>query len=283
VLAACEQLTGEPNFGIRLAEKSDFRDMGVYGYLLVNAQTLGQLFELAAKYFGVLIRTSKINYQADSHRSLLTYRILSPTTEPVRHDVDWSFGAYVNFARKVLGPPWQPSTCGVTYERPLNDREHLEFYGPNIEFAAASNYFSIDNDLLEIQINDADAQLLALFRNYADLLIEKVQQHPDFLHHVKLLVMQSVSEHGCSAQKLAADIGMSSSTFNRHLAKHGTNFRQIRDETIRTLACQALQREDLSVSTIALRLGYAESSAFNHAFKRLEGVSPREYRKRTHV
>jgi AraC-like DNA-binding protein len=281
VLAACEQLTADHNVGLRLAEQSNFRDMGVYGYLLINAETLGQLFELAAKYFGVLIRTSRIYFETDSNHSRFTYQILSPTTEPVRHDVDWSFGAYIFFARSILGPAWKPLRCGVTYERPLVDSEQLDFYGPDLEYSATSNYFEIDNDLLQVQVNNADPQLLELFRDHADLLISKVQQHPDFLHQVKLLVMQSVNENGCSAQKLAADIGMSTSTFNRHLAKYGTNFRQIRDETIRTLACQALQREDLRISTIALRLGYAESAAFNHAFKRLEGISPREYRRRS--
>lgn len=279
VLKACEKLTSDRNFGLRLAEQSNIRDMGVYGYLLVNAQTLGQFFELAAKYFGVLIRTSNIYFEAGENCSRFTYQILSPTAEPVRHDVDWSFGTYVHFARKVLDSSWRPQNCRVTYPRPEDAKEHLDFFGPSLKFSAGINCFELDNELLEVQINDADPQLLELIRDHADLLMAQVQQQPNFVHQVRLLVMQSVNEDRFTAKKLAADIGMSITTFNRRLAKYGTNFRQIRDDTIRTLACQALQFEDIRISTIALRLGYSEAAAFNHAFKRLEGVSPREYRR----
>jgi AraC-like DNA-binding protein len=279
ILTACEHLSADPNIGLRLAEQSDFHDMGVYGHLLINAQTLGQLFELAAKYFSVLIRTSKIHFETDNGQSRFTYQILSPTTEPVRHDVDWSFGAYLVFARIVLGPSWWPQKCGVTYTRPTDVSDHISCFGPNVEFEAPTNYFEVDNDRLRTQINDADPQLLELIRDHANYLMSQVQQYPDFLNQVRLLAMQNVNEGGFTAQKLAADIGLSISTFNRRLAKHGTNFRQIRDETIRTLACQALQHEDLRISTIALRLGYSETAAFNHAFKRLEGMSPRAYRR----
>ena len=73
LVAGCEQLLGESNFGLRLAEKTDFRDMGIYGYLLLNAQTLGQFLELAAKYFGVLIRTSSIYFASGPRRSRFEY------------------------------------------------------------------------------------------------------------------------------------------------------------------------------------------------------------------
>lgn len=280
IFAACEQLTGDRNFGLRLARQTDFQDMGVYGYLLINAQTLGQFFELAAKYFGLLIRTSNIHLKPGKLLSRFEYQIISPTTEPLRHDVDWGLGAYVYFARKVLGTSWRPVKCGVAYPRPTDATDHLEFFGPNLEFSADANYIELNNDLLRVQINDADPQLLELIRDHADLLIDHAQQHPDFLHQVRLLVMQSVNKGGCTSARLAGDIGMSISTFNRRLAKYGTNFRQIRDETIHALACQALQREDLRISTIALRLGYSETAAFSHAFKRLEGVSPRAYRRK---
>jgi AraC-like DNA-binding protein len=280
LVAECEQLLGESNFGLRLAEQTDFRDMGVYGYLLLNAQTLGQFFELAAKYFGVLIRTSSIYFESGPRRSRFEYRIESPTSEPVRHDVDWSFGAYVGFARRVLGDAWRPRECSVVYPEPASSDEHLGFYGSSLKFSAGANVFELDNDLLRVRINDADPQLLALIRNHADLLIAGVQKNPDFLHHVRLLAIQSTKKGGCSAQKMAAESGMSVSTFNRRLAKYGTNFRQIRDETIHDLAREALKHEELPVGTIALRLGYAETAAFDHAFKRLEGVSPRIYRRR---
>jgi AraC-like DNA-binding protein len=36
---------------------------------------------------------------------------------------------------------------------------------------------------------------------------------------------------------------------------------------------------DLKISQVAMQLGYSEVSGFNHAFARLVGQSPREYRR----
>jgi LysR family glycine cleavage system transcriptional activator len=42
----------------------------------------------------------------------------------------------------------------------------------------------------------------------------------------------------------------------------------------------ALAETDIRISLLAMQLGYSEVSAFNHAFSRLEGRSPRSYRRR---
>jgi AraC-like DNA-binding protein len=45
------------------------------------------------------------------------------------------------------------------------------------------------------------------------------------------------------------------------------------------LAKQALVETDLKISQVAMQLGYSEVSGFNHAFARLVGQSPRQYRR----
>lgn len=44
------------------------------------------------------------------------------------------------------------------------------------------------------------------------------------------------------------------------------------------LACQSLRRSSATVSTIAQMLGYTSDSAFSHAFKRVHGQAPLQYR-----
>ncbi|TWC59524.1 AraC family transcriptional regulator [Burkholderia sp. SJZ115] len=47
------------------------------------------------------------------------------------------------------------------------------------------------------------------------------------------------------------------------------------------LAMRALRKSDVTVSAVAQSLGYDSDSAFSHAFKRLVGYSPREFRAST--
>lgn len=43
-------------------------------------------------------------------------------------------------------------------------------------------------------------------------------------------------------------------------------------------ACRLLQQSDLTISDIALRLGFSDTSTFSQAFKRWQGVAPSVYR-----
>lgn len=78
---------------------------------------------------------------------------------------------------------------------------------------------------------------------------------------------------------LAAAVGYSPSYVSR-LASH--HLGQPLFDYVRSLrivsAKHLLDATDMSVGEIASHLGYADIASFSHAFKRLEGVSPRAYR-----
>jgi AraC-like DNA-binding protein len=75
-----------------------------------------------------------------------------------------------------------------------------------------------------------------------------------------------------SAEQIADELGVDVRTLRRHLVAEGTSFQELRDEVREQLGDLGL-----SVTEVARRLGYAETSAFSHAFKRWRGVSPRTF------
>jgi AraC-like DNA-binding protein len=82
-----------------------------------------------------------------------------------------------------------------------------------------------------------------------------------------------------NAANIARQMGMSLSTLKRRLAEKNLTFRGLRDAVIRELSKRALAETDVNISLVAMQLGYSEVSAFNHAFSRLTGQSPRAYRR----
>ena len=79
--------------------------------------------------------------------------------------------------------------------------------------------------------------------------------------------------------RLAAHLGTSSRTLQRHLAAQGVSLRAIveesRLEVVRVLLCKT----DLDIQEIAARTGYSTPSGLARAFARWTGCSPRQYRK----
>jgi AraC-like DNA-binding protein len=72
---------------------------------------------------------------------------------------------------------------------------------------------------------------------------------------------------------------MSQRSLTRHLAEEGTTFAEILEQLRRGLASRYLADDRMSVQQIAWLLGYSEVAAFNHAYKRWTGTTPRRTRR----
>jgi AraC-like DNA-binding protein len=77
---------------------------------------------------------------------------------------------------------------------------------------------------------------------------------------------------------LADRLHITRRTLSRRLQREGTNYQRLREEVIVELAKQSLDNSDASITAIAGKLGFSESSAFVRAFKRLVGSTPVAYR-----
>jgi AraC-like DNA-binding protein len=74
---------------------------------------------------------------------------------------------------------------------------------------------------------------------------------------------------------IAVKLGVSRRTLARRLAAEGLTFRKVLDNLRFELSKRYLREEDLPISEIAWLLGYRETSALNHAFKRWTGSAPK--------
>jgi AraC-like DNA-binding protein len=68
-------------------------------------------------------------------------------------------------------------------------------------------------------------------------------------------------------------------TLNRRLKDSGTSFRELHNEARYQMAKQLLRDTKISIESIASRLGYASTTAFNRAFAQWEGVPPGAWRR----
>ena len=71
---------------------------------------------------------------------------------------------------------------------------------------------------------------------------------------------------------------MAASTLQRRLAADGTSFQALKDELRRDLAIVRLNTSTVPLAALAYDLGFADSAAFQRAFKRWTGSAPGAYR-----
>ena len=73
-------------------------------------------------------------------------------------------------------------------------------------------------------------------------------------------------------------LAMTPQTLRRRLRDEGHGFQALKDGLRRDTAIACLAQPELSLITIANRVGFSEASTFHRAFKKWTGVAPGEYR-----
>jgi AraC-like DNA-binding protein len=101
----------------------------------------------------------------------------------------------------------------------------------------------------------------------------------DTFHHAINYIEQNYTEN-ISVPELAARFNMSASYF-AHFFKEYSQKSVIEyiNETRITHAKNFLEKEDLPINDIALRVGFSDINYFSRKFKAVTGISPTEYKK----
>nr|WP_224746949.1 AraC family transcriptional regulator [Pelovirga terrestris] len=96
-----------------------------------------------------------------------------------------------------------------------------------------------------------------------------------------LQFIQSRYKYPLALQQVADQAGMSLSSFVRQFKKKtGMNFVTYVNNLRMSLARTLLGTTSMSVLEISIACGYNSQSHFNRIFKKIEGISPGQYRKR---
>jgi AraC-like DNA-binding protein len=77
----------------------------------------------------------------------------------------------------------------------------------------------------------------------------------------------------------ARALNMSASTLQRRLAAEGTSFQALKDQLRREIAIFRLNTSEVAPAKLAAELGFADSAAFQRAFKSWTGSPPGAYRR----
>ena len=118
--------------------------------------------------------------------------------------------------------------------------------------------------------------LNAILVKYCDeALTSRRKQSANWQVKVENEVAPLLSHGQARIGKIASELGVIRRTLARRLASEGLSFRALLDRLRSGLAKRYLQERDLPISEIAWLLGYRETSAFNHAFKRWTGHTPK--------
>lgn len=269
----------EPHIGLVLAQQATPDDFGLFGFLTSSTETLGDMCQLFDRYQRILMQGASMEFIREGEQIEARYRITSSIKDGVVQDVEFSLAVLIRIVQEALDTDWLPERTSFEHSRFGPEEDYRHFFGQTLSFDQTRNAIWFSVDLWDLPLPTANSMLFSVLADQANRLLKEIEDSADFLGQVRFLVSSRLGAEDFSIESLAQELNMSSRTLHRRLRQENTTFKDVKLELMLEVAKDALLNEEVSIADLAQTLGYSESSAFVRVFKRLQGVSPLQFRK----
>jgi AraC-like DNA-binding protein len=164
------------------------------------------------------------------------------------------------------------------HRAPPEVSEHERIFGCPVLFEAKRNRFHLERAVWETPTSGAHSGVLGVLIEHADLLLARLPRGPDLIERTRRAIGKRLRGRDPSLESVARELGMSERSLQRHLRELGSSFNALADEVRESTARLYLDQPDMALSEVGYLLGFADQSAFNRAFKRWTGCTPRQAR-----
>ena len=153
-----------------------------------------------------------------------------------------------------------------------------KIFPATLGFERSHSAFWFDASRLPSPVRRDEAALRAFLADAQDYVVVPRRGDDVFSARVRTHLQQMLPDWP-DLTATAATLHMSTATVQRHLAVEGTSFQALKDELRRDLAIVRLNTSSVALASLASELGFADSAAFQRAFKSWTGSAPGAYRR----
>ncbi len=275
LLNHCARVTALAHFGVLVGAEWGLGAMGLPGQIARHSDRLAAALELLTVYMRLNNQVAVAYFRASDAGGEVGYAVFQPRVTELAVAYDVAMAAGVVQVREMLGNPrWRPLEVLLPRSAPADTAPYKRHFGCPIRFDADRAALLIAPNDIHAALPKADSQRLEQLLEQAEGLLGD-----QFLLRVyeslRLLLLQGSAD----SEVVAAQLAIHRRTLIRRLAQRGTSFQEILDQVRYDVARQLLRETRRSVTDVGAALGFSESSAFTHAFRRWSGRSPRAWRK----
>lgn len=273
------EASGDPAIGLRVSRYVSPTTFHALGYALVASENLREVFERIVRYHQVVSDAVVPHLSREDGRYVFCLDVPEDSPPPAPEAMDAFAAIYVRTCRNRLGRDYAPLGVWLTRPAPVDPTPwHTVFRAP-IHFAAAQNRLEFACCDFECHLDDANPELAEHNEAVLNRTLELL--HPlTWERRVRNAIELHLPKGVPSADQIAESMHLSLRSLQRHLADEGCRYDALLDQSRQNLALAYLREAELALSEIGYRLGFADASSFNRAFKRWTGLSPGQFRDR---
>lgn len=278
LLDAAQTRLADPGLSLKASEFVQIWEGGALGFTLMTSPSISEVGTLLVRFQRLFHNVYRLKATIDERHFALR---LLPTGETTSARLaHLLMGAWAWRARWLTGEPGlrfdasfegAPLADAAAYERSFGG--HISFHSPVTALQGAADY-------LALPVRQHDPGVNGMLRNQVETELERLDgESAGLLIKLRRRLRDRLGNEALTLEALAADLDMAPRTLQGRLEDLGLTYRALLDGVRDTKAKQYLAEPQRSLTDIALALGFANQSAFQHAFKRWSGLSPGQWRR----
>lgn len=268
--------TGDAHFGARLGQAVSSPSLSAYGAWVCAAGTLRQAMRRAHAGLGAMLQTSTNLYVTrEGARVRWSIEFVEPETDGRHHNELLGVGYMMDMVRVYAGARWRPHAVmtALAAHEPRGELESI--LGCNVSNGHAMSSIVLDAALLDASRHGAAPSAAAGRPDEPP-----VPRNGDMRATLAAVTALALHEGYPRIDWVAAKLGTTRRSLQRLLHAHGTTFNALVEDVLYREARALLAEQRLSITDIALRLGYGDPAHFTRAFRRWSGETPTAHRQR---
>lgn len=278
MLTALAEESNDEAFGLGFGQSIRLGDSGCVGLAMRHAPSAAEMWAFYKKVSDYVVEQTRNTLTVDD-KYLVNENAYSPLIENTDVLADAMSTLFIRHLRAHIGQNWMIPRMELQREKPRDTGPWRAVFGNNLSFGAPIARNVILREDLKHGDPNADPRLFEILSQRAFELQDAYRQGQSFLEQVRSHVTRNLQVRRANLPEIASDMAMSERSFQRSLAKSGTDFRSLVMETRIGMVRILLSRPELRISSIAERCGYSTTAALSRAVMRAEGMGPAELRR----
>jgi len=275
------KLANEPDLGFSYASElaGVLQGRSLISNMMLNSSTVGEALERLVRYHDIVSDAVRPNMEIDNGGVRIFWDYFGPTVNMPDQFGEALMALYTKILLRLTDSKLVLLEVSFVSHAPENLDEYNKVFNAPLRFDRPEHELLMDRECLAIPIFLSDANVLTTLEQLAKKRLEELFPEKTFSREVSKAIGKELMTGGeINLDVVASRLAMSPRSLQLKLKEEGITYQEILDDLRKKIALENLKEPNASISGLAFLLGYSDQSAFNHAFKRWTGKTPRQFR-----
>jgi AraC-like DNA-binding protein len=267
-----------PDFAFDVLEESQISHHGALGLAVLCGFNLRQALNIVLNFYRIRSQLFKLTvFETADDKISIEFDLQFPLNRVMQSTLELAMGTIHKSKKEIIDLANSGDAIYFSFPEPDYIERYRDFFDCPVYFNQAINRFVFPKEQLKAKLRFVNQEAREALLSQCEQDLSHIDSEQDIVQHVKAF-LQSCDSFP-SLDTMATQLHVSSRSLRRHLQFNHTSYQQLlTDERIRRAKILLIE-STLSITNIALKLGYSESANFSKAFKKIAKMSPATYRK----